>query len=275
MKAKHMLMLTVLIIALAACSAGVASYPTPPEPTATPAQAPAAATSVAPQAAATPTQAAASPAGVLPGGDLTEADLAKILQDSFTAYPWRMNLTTTSTSGTATTTGTIEAQSPERVETSIEQPVDSSQAMIDIIVISPTLYVKVTGLPAAVLQTLGLKDGQWAQISTTQDTLGLAKIALAAANPAQLLNSLGYQGLLNQPNPSEQVFTLVGTEEVNGVQTNAYEAQASSGGTMTTTRVNIGVDDGRIYRIESQGLNQTVTTTMEYDSSISIQAPIP
>jgi hypothetical protein len=274
MKAKQMLMLTVLIVALAACSAGVASYPTPPESTATKAQAPAAATSVAPQAAATPTLAPASPAGVLPSGDLTEADLAKILQDSFTAYPWRMNLTTTGTTGT-TTTGTIEAQSPDRVETSIEQPVDSSQAMIDIIIISPTLYVKVTGLPEALLQTLGLKDGQWAQMSATQDTLGLAKIALAAASPAQLLNSLGYQGLFNQPNPSEQVFAPVGTEEVNGVQTNAYEAQASSGGTATTTRVNIGVDDGRVYRIESQGLNQTVTTTMEYDSSISIQAPIP
>ncbi len=263
MKRKQLLVVAIAVLLLAACGATPeASLPASSGPTAAPAQ-------------ATATQSSSAPVGAASGGDLTGAEMSAILQNSFTAYPWQLQFTSTNVTTSETVSGTVKAQSPDRVETVIEQPIQSSPAVADIIVISPTLYVKVTGVPALALETIGLQPGQWAKIAPGQDSLNLTGLALAAANPSQLLGDMGYQGLLSVPNPSEQVFTLTGTEDVNGVQANVYEYQSGSGTGSTTFQVAVGVDDGRVYRVQSEGPQQTSSTTVTYDSSLSIEAPIP
>jgi hypothetical protein len=289
---KRILMLVVVLITIAACSPTIVpegsavgattavtppgGSPSTPEPTTS---SPATATVPLVSATATsivqPTTTFTTTTGVIPGGNLTNADMAKILEDSFTAYPWLLQFDVTNTGATEPFTGTIKAQSSVRVQTTIQQTVNSYQVMIDTVVISPTLYLKATDLPASVLQAVGMTPDQWVKITASQDTLNLAHIALAVADPAQLLANIGYQNLLNQANPSEKLYTLIGTERVEDVLTNVYELQVTSGNTTTTFHVAVGVDDGRVYEIKSENTQQIATMTMQYNSTFTVEPPIP
>src|ERR1700737_1938533 len=94
-----LLLLVTAPLILAACDLGVALQLAPP--TAVPSPTSAATLAPAPTAAASPTLALAPtpPTAAFPtaapavdepaGGDLSEAEMLKIFQDSFAAYPWR------------------------------------------------------------------------------------------------------------------------------------------------------------------------------------------
>jgi hypothetical protein len=239
----------------------------------TEAQAPAAAATSTPAPTMAPT--AVVTGTMLPGGDLTDTQMALILGESFSAYPWLLDFTVENLSTDTTVTGTLQAASASRVQATIDEPINSVPTMVDVIVISPTLYLKVSGLPDEVLGVVGLKADEWGQIESGQDSLGLARIALAAANPADLLAGIGYQNLLNQATPSTTPFKLTGTEQVGGVTANVYESQVTAAGATTTFRVVVGADNSRVYRMESEGPLQTTTTTVTYETSLDIQPPIP
>jgi hypothetical protein len=282
MKGLGILVLAIALVSMAACSS-VVTYPTPPQPTvesgvppsgaqATATTAPAAATS-APAPTLAPTVVVTGT--VLPSGDLTESQMAVILADSFSAYPWQLDFSNVNAATSTTITGTLLTESPTRVEATLNEPVESMPAMVDVIVISPTLYVKVAGVPDLILEAVGLKANEWGEISAGEDTLGLASLALSVASPAELLAGIGFEDLLSLATPPPMPFKLVGTEEVGGVMANVYENTAGTAGAVATLQVVVGVDDSRVYRIESQGPERTVTTTMTYLSSLNIQPPIP
>lgn len=284
MTMKRIFVFAIVLVTVAACG-GVVSYPTPPEATAAPTTmagataspvpatgAEATATS-APQPTMAPT--AVVTGTVVPSGNLTDNQMALILGESFSAYPWQLDFTVENLSTNTTISGTLEAQSPTQVQATLSEPIETMPAMVDIIVISPTLYLKVSGLPDSVLSVIGLKADEWGQLNAAQDTLGVANLALAVANPAELLAGIGYENLLNGANTSATPFELVGTEQVAGVTANVYQSQVTAAGATTTYKVVIGVDDSRVYRMESQGPLQTTSTTVTYLSSLNIQAPIP
>jgi hypothetical protein len=292
MRLNRILFFVIAALAIAACTvtvvpetptpiAAVPPTPVTGEATATPSVGPPQATATLPPPSATmvstvqPTAALTVTVSAPAGANLTNAEMATILHDSFAAFPWLLSFNVTSASATELISGTIEAQSDVRVETVIAQMVDTSRVTIDTIVISPTLYVKVSGLAAGLLQPLGLTPDQWAKITASQDTLSLTSIALAVADPAQLLANIGYGNLLNQANPSGKPFVFIGTERIEGVLTNVYELQITSGSTTTIIHVAVGVDDGRLYQLQSEGPQQIVITTMQYNASFTVQPPIP
>jgi hypothetical protein len=275
------LLLVTVLVSVAACSS-VATYPTPSEATAAPTSvsvAQATATQPAVMETSTPGPTMAPTAVMtgtgLPSGDLSDSQMSLILGESFSAYPWQMDYTVHNVSTGTTITGTMQAESATRVESTLNEPIESMPAIIDAIVISPTVYVKITGVPDVILEVIGLKANEWGEISAAQDTLGLTNLALAAANPADLLAGIGYENLLSQATPTATPFKLVGTEEVSGALANVYESQTTTAGGTTTFKVVVGVDNSRVYRMESQGPQQTTTTTVSYPASLDIQAPIP
>lgn len=301
MKTKYLLTLVVISLSLAACGAASTSSATPtlpPYQTATPSTAGATATVTAPAYGTTvpatatsaplagtaqptvaiptaaPTTLPTATAGPLPSGDLTNVQMATILGDSLADYPWRMEFHSEAQSAGQAITGTVTANSTSRLEVAIEEPVAGTPVSIDLIVITPTLYAKVNGIPSSVLQAAGLQEGQWGKVSASQDVLGLSNIASAATNPLDLVLGLGFQDLLS-PSPNDQTpFKLTGTEEVAGVETNVYTRQASGAIGETTYKVYVGTANSRIYMMQAQGpINATVNMT--YDSTINVQAPIP
>ena len=259
MNAKPMLVFLLAALLVAGCSTAAA-------PTISPVATPAAGGA---QATATSAQAAAA-------GVLSYADMNVILTDSFATLPWQMQLTTTTIATGAAITGTIEVDASGNVQTMFEQPIAASaQALVDVVVITPTVYMKIDGVSAAALEVVGLQPGQWTKMSVGQDTLGLAQFALAAVNPTELFNFLGIGTIFNLPGAQQDVFKLVGTEEVNGVQANIYTFESTDSTGTTTFRIAVGVSDSRVHSIESTGPVQTTSMTMSYPSSLSITAPIP
>ncbi len=295
MKADWLLIFLIALTTLAACSQGAATSPaaptaagvetTIPAPTTAPTSAAQPTTAPAPttgsgQAAEPTTAQTAAPAtqapsggSTLPGGDLSEADMEKIFQASFAAYPWRMKLTTTDKSNRQTVTGLVEAQSSTRVHILTQQALGSNTVIIESILITPTLYMKATGAPPEVLQLFGATEGQWINVPAGSPAAGFAQLAYLAANPAKLLGNLGFQDLMKRANPNEKPFKQVGTETVGSTSTNVYELDVGSGNSAITYRVSVG-GDGRIYKMVSDGAQHTATTLVEYDPSINIQPPI-
>jgi hypothetical protein len=104
---------------------------------------------------------------------------------------------------------------------------------------------------------------------------GFAELVYLAANPMELLAKIGFQDLIKQRNPNQKPYKLVGTESVGNALTNVYEAKVGSGDLAITYRVSVGSNDGRIYKMVSDSVRLTATTTVEYDPSINIQPPIP
>lgn len=287
MKAERILILSLFAIALVACTQPSASAPTqaPPLPTSAPVVSPVAATNAAqattaPTSAPTPTRLAptatqAPAASALPGGDLSEADMAKLFRASFATYPWRWKQSGTVKATQETVTGLIEAQSSTRVHVISNQTIDANNIMIESILISPTLYMKATGAPPDVLQQVGATEGQWLKVPSNSPLAGFAQFVYLIANPTQLLQRIGFADLLKQADPNAKPYKLVGTETIGNVRTNVYEIKVGSGDATVTYRTWVGISDGRIHKMMSDSAQLTTTTIVEYDPSIKIDAPIP
>jgi hypothetical protein len=287
MKAERILILSLLAIALVACTQPSASAPTqaPTLPTSAPGVSPAAATNTAqattaPTSAPTPTRVAptatpAPAASALPGGDLSEADMTKIFQDSFAAYPWRMKQSVTIKDTQQTITALIEAQSSTRVHMVTQADIGGSMVTIESILITPTLYMKATGAPPEFLREVGAQEGKWLKVPEGSPLAGFAQLAYLVANPMELAAKIGLQNRIDQLNPNQKPHKLVGTESVGNALTNMYESKVGSGDSPITYRVSVGSSDGRIYKMVSDSALRTATTTVEYDPSINIQPPIP
>jgi hypothetical protein len=292
MKVKFGVTLLVIAMTIAACGTGGAATPTPSVSlTATPAVATATAvppTSTVPPTTApvtetpeiplptlvVPTPVPPATAGPLPSGDLSDIQMASILNGSLADYPWRMNFHALGSAVDQVITGTITTQSSERLEMTIEEPVSGAPVIADIILITPTLYAKVSGFPSDVLQAAGLQDNQWAKVAREQDVLGVWSLAYAAEVPGDLLLSFGFQSLLTLSTTDQTPLKLTGTEQVGGVQTNVYQRQVTDPTGTFTYQVDVGTANGRIYAMQAHG-PITTTVTIVYDQSISIQAPIP
>jgi hypothetical protein len=248
-------------------TATATAIPPTPTPTASPPPATAAPT-VAP-----PTSPPATP-GPLPSGNLSTTQVAAILDRSVTAYPYRIEYQGVDQASGQNLQGSIAAESSGRMEVTVQQPVYGFPVTVDLIVITPTLYARVTGAPSLVLQPAGLQPGQWAKIAPDQDVLGLWDLVHAAANPTSLLMGLGFQGLLGPSTTGQPPFELIGTAQVGGVETNVYERQVTGANGTTTYRIFVGKADGRIYMMQAQD-SVEATATMTYLQTLDIQAPIP
>jgi hypothetical protein len=280
-------LLTTLLVtaamALAACGQPAASatpQPTPAPtsaPTSQPTNPPIAAPSPtkAPTLAPSPTPAPTQPPAAVSGGDLSIDQMKTIFESSFAAYPWRWRQSVVNKSTQETITGgVIEVQSSSRVHTVTPHAEVASNAVIESILITPTLYMKATGLPANVLARVGATEGQWFKVPSGSPLANYATYIYLLGNPAQLLQQLGFADLLKQANPNAKPYKLVGTETVGSVRTNVYEVKVSSNDTTVTYRTSVGVSDGRIYKMMSDGQLLTATTIIEYDPSIKIEPPV-
>jgi hypothetical protein len=204
--------------------------------------------------------------------ELSETDMTKIFQTSFAAYPWRMNETVTTKSSNQTITGLIEAQSGLLVHTISNQDIQGAKAAIEVILVSSDVYAKVDGIPADQLKPYGIDPGKWTKLpekSEFAETFG--KMALIAANPTQLLASVGFQNLKGH---NQTPYKLTGTEQINGNAASVYEATIGSASFAAAHRVSISTDN-RILKMTSNGPLTTTTIAMEYDPSIKITAPAP
>lgn len=204
--------------------------------------------------------------------ELSETDMTKIFQASFAAYPWRMKETVTTKSSNQTITGLIEAQSALLVHTVSNQDIQGAKAAIEVILISSDVYAKVDGIPEDQLKPYGIAPQKWTQLprqSEFAETFG--KMALLAANPTQLLASVGFQNLKVH---NQTPYKLTGTEQINGNGVSVYEATIGYGAFAAAHRVSISADN-RILKMTSNGPLTTTTIAMEYDPSIKITAPTP
>lgn len=202
--------------------------------------------------------------------ELSETEMTKIFQTSFAAYPWRMNETVTTKSSNQTITGLIEAQSGLLVHTVSNQDIQGAKAAIEVILVSSDVYAKVDGIPADQLKPYGIAPEKWTKLpqkSEFAETFG--KMALLAANPTQLLASVGFQNL-KVHNP----YKLTGTEQINGNAASVYEATIGYAAFAAAHRVSIS-SDNRILKMTSNGPLTSTTIAMEYDPSIKITAPTP
>jgi hypothetical protein len=96
-------------------------------------------------------------------------------------------------------------------------------------------------------------------------------MALLAANPTQLLASVGFQDLGGH---SQITYKLTGTEQDNKNAAYVYEATVGSGNLAASYRVSVSPDN-RILQMTSNAPLTTTTILMEYDPSIKITAPVP
>jgi hypothetical protein len=277
MRYKLTVTLLAMVMMIAACGTDTGATPVvPAAATATPLAPQRTATSL-PVATAQPTvvlpAAPTVTAGPLPAGDLSNDQMITILAYSLVAYPYELGFHATNLAVSQTITGTIQVESASRLEITIQEPLTDTVAIVDVIVITPTVYAKVTGLPGQDMLAAGLLEGQWSKIDPSQDPLGLANLGLAAAQPAYLLLGLGFQEMLTASTTDQTPFKLAGTEEVGGAQTNVYERQTTSDVGTTSYRVAVDPADSRIYEMQAQGPIQA-TVTMSY-KPIDIQPPIP
>jgi glucose/arabinose dehydrogenase len=159
MKAERTLILSLSAIALVACTQPSASAPTqaPTLPTSAPTSAPT-------PARAEPTATPPPAASALPGGDLSDADMTKILQASIAAYPWRIKRSTTIKLYAQQTNGLVEAQSSTRVHMVTQGDTRGRMFTLESIFITPTLYMKATGAPPELLQEAGAQEGKWLKV---------------------------------------------------------------------------------------------------------------
>ena len=142
----------------------------------------------------------------------------------------------------------------------------------DFILITPTLYVKLTNAPPDELRASGLSNGQWGKVPPGNAYSSYMYSALYAANPIHDVNipDTGDQNL--------KIFRVVGTEQVSGKATTIYEyktgdpADPASG---TTNRMSIGIQDKRIYKVASDNASQMISSIFEYVPGLKVEPPIP
>jgi hypothetical protein len=275
-------LLTLAATALAACGPAASSGPTAaptvaPQPTAAPVTAPAptVAPTIAPQPTAVPqpTAAPTQPAAAALGGDLSVAEMRAIFEASFAAYPWRWKQTVIIKETKQTLESRLEAQSSTRVHT--VAPLGEQNAVLESILISPTLYLKATGVPPETLKEFGATEGQWYKVPPGSPLASYASAVYLAGNPPKLLESLGFGEELKQLEAGAKPYKLVGTETVGGTQTNVYELTISGVTGSFTHRISVGAGNRRIYKMVSDGPLQIATTVVEYDPGITVAPPIP
>jgi hypothetical protein len=246
------------------------AVPTTPAVAPSPTTAPTVAPSLtkAPTLAPSPTPAPTQPPAAVSGGDLSVAEMRAIFEASFAAYPWRWKQTVVIKETKQTIEGRLEAQSGTRVHT--VTPLGEQNAVIESILISPTLYLKATGVPPEKLKEFGATEGQWYKVPPS-----FASAVYLAGNPPKLLESLGFGEELKRLEAGGKPYKLTGTEMVGGTQTNVYELVISGVTGSFTHRISVGASDRRIYKMVSDGPLQTATTVVEYDPSIKIDPPVP
>jgi hypothetical protein len=272
-------LLATAAMALAACGQPAASATPQPTaaPTATPQPTPAPQPTTAPQPTPAPQPTAApqptSPPAATTGGDLSLAEMRTIFEASCTAYPWRWKQTVVNKETNQTIAGRLEAQSGTRVHT--VTLLGEQNAVIESILISPTLYLKATGAPAEKLKEFGAAEDQWYKVPPGSPLAGFARMVYLAGNPPKLLEAIGFGEELQRLAAGGEPYKRTGTETIGGTQTNVYELTVSGDNGPVTYRVSVGASDRRIYKMVSDTAKLTATTVVEYDPSITIEPPAP
>jgi len=271
-----------LCLNLAGCGSGASTTSTS-APTIAPPASPSALTPSAPTVAPTTVPAALPSATPVPptlpptttpaqAGDLSAAEMRAIAQASFDAYPWRMNQSALLKSSSYTLTTLTEAAGRERVRILQNSPNGNVSVTGDFILITPTLYVKLTNAPPEELRASGLTNGQWGKVPPGNAYTSYMYSALYQANPISFVNipDTGDQNL--------KIYRVVGTEQVSGKAATIYEyktgdpADPASG---TTNRISIGIQDKRIYKVVSDDTSQMVSSIVEYVPGLKVEPPIP
>lgn len=248
-----------LLLTVSACSAGTATQqPTvavPTQESAVPTETP---------VLSNPTDTVSAP----PTNELSEADVLGIVRSSLASYPWRLTQTVLVKESGQTTGSLTEAQSGTRGYNQSVQSVGSETITIETILVDSTVYLRITG--SGVAESYGLVDGQWTEIPADSPLSQL--VDRSAIDPARIAEifATDFASMPKEAGAGELLFTRVGSEDVNGVATDIYEAK----GATFTYRWWIG-SDGRFHKTTVDLPQATRTMLMEYDPGITVQSPIP
>jgi hypothetical protein len=195
-----------------------------------------------------------------------------IAQASLNAYPWRMNQSGLLKTTGFTVTSLVEAAGRERVHVLQNSPNGNVMATVDVILITPTLYVKPTNAPPDILRAAGLTNGQWGKLPPGSAYLSYRQSALNAAN------AIDFVGIPDTGDQNLKIFRVVGTEQVSGKAASIYEYQSgdlSVPTSITTNRTSIGIQDKRIYKAVSDNASQMISSMVEYVPGLKVEPPLP
>ena len=199
--------------------------------------------------------------------ELRQDEVLQIVRSSLAAYPWRLAQSVVVLQTGQTNTSLTEAQSSTRGYNRSDQSVGTETIIIESTLIDQTLYLKITGSPA---ETYGLVDGQWAEVTLDSPLAQLSDTS--AVDPVKIaaIFATDFAAIAGESGVDELLFSVVGSETVNGTPTDIYESK----GATFTYRWWIGAD-GRFYKTTLDKPEATRTILVEYDPGINIQAPIP
>jgi hypothetical protein len=247
-----------LALTILACNLGSPGFDTLPSGATQP-PAPAATASAQDPATAT---------AALGDEELSEGEVVEILRTSLAAFPWRITQSVTVKETGQTSTSLMEAQSGTRGYARSQETAGGVPFTVESIVYDSTVYVKMTG--AGMAESYGLVEGQWSVVAP--DSVLMPQLAQGSGDPGAMADTMitEFAALKGEAGVEELVFELVGSEKVNGVATNIYEA---TGPTMTY-RIWIGAD-GRFHKSTLDIAAATRTIVIEYDPGINIEPPIP
>lgn len=206
-----------------------------------------------------------SPAPV--DSDLSEAEILQIVRSSLAVYPWRLDQSVLLKETGQTLTSLTEVQSNTRGYNKSVQTLGTETVTIESILIDSTVYLKITGSPA---ETYGLVDGLWMELPPDSPLAQL--VDRTALEPAAIAETFvtDFAAVSGESGVEEMLFTVVGSETVNGIPTNIYESKGAN----FTYRWWIGTDQ-RLYNTTLEKPEATRTILVTYDPSINIQPPIP
>jgi hypothetical protein len=195
-----------------------------------------------------------SPEKVTPGSDPVEA-MSAAYRKLFTARSVRSRSVSTLPNG-ATLTTTTEFVAPDRTRTVIENSLgDRSES----IAIGSREFTR--------------KDGKW-ELSPLDIKVGFEGLHGTDAEFDELMKKA--------PAPAGNT-KLVGPANVNGVQVLVYEttitAPTEKHTIKVSSRVSIGIRDGRLYRLETESTGgifntKSLTDFSDYDTDIRIVSPV-
>lgn len=199
--------------------------------------------------------------------DLTEEQILQIVRFSLAAFPWRLEQTVLEKGTGQTSTTVTEAQSSTRGYNQSVQILGGETITVESMRVDSTFYLKITGSPA---ETYGLVSGEWKEIPPDSPMAQL--IDTGAIDPAMIAEtfSTDFASISGGSGTNKMVFTIIGSEDVNGVMTDIYESKGAD----FTYRWWIG-SDGRFYKSTVDIPQATRTILVEYDPGINIQPPIP
>src|SRR6185369_8253244 len=101
----------------------------------------------------------------LPAGDLSANEMRTLAQASFNAYPWRSNQMALLKGSNYSITGVTEVAGPGLIHALQQTKQGDVVSTIEIVLITPTLFIKATNAPPQELQRAGLTNGQWAKLT--------------------------------------------------------------------------------------------------------------